>query len=77
MKVTIATPFVEWTKSDIVKYMLGKNIPYELTWTCYEPQINEKYYVPWKVCQACIERENAGIKNNLSSINKYMIKKDK
>jgi 7-cyano-7-deazaguanine synthase len=74
MKVTIATPFVEWTKSNIVKYMLEKNIPYELTWTCYEPQIDEEYYVPCKVCQACVERENAGIENNINNINKYKMR---
>lgn len=77
MKVTVATPFVEWTKSDIVKYMIEKNIPYELTWTCYEPQIEGEYYVPCNVCQACIERENAGTKNKISNINEYIIKKDK
>ena len=73
MKVNIATPFVEWTKSDIVKYMLEKNIPHELTWTCYEPQIEDESYVPCKVCQACVERENAGIENKIININKYKL----
>lgn len=75
MKVTVATPFVNWTKGDIVKYMVEKEIPYELTWTCYEPQIDGDYYVPCKKCQACIERENAGIKNNRKDINNYKIRK--
>lgn len=74
MEVTVATPFVDWTKSDIVKYMVEKEIPYELTWTCYEPQIEGEYYVPCKKCQACIERENAGIENNINDINKYVVK---
>lgn len=74
MKIDIATPFVEWTKSDIVKYMVEKNIPYELTWTCYEPEINGEYYLPCRVCQACIERENAGIKTNINNINEYNCK---
>ncbi len=73
MKVTVATPFVDWTKSDIVKYMVEKEIPFELTWTCYEPQIEGEYYEPCKKCQACIERENAGMENNISNINKYKI----
>lgn len=73
MKVTVATPFIDWTKSDIVKYMVEKEIPYELTWTCYEPQIEGEYYVPCKKCQACVERENAGIENNLKNVNKYRI----
>lgn len=75
MKVTVATPFVDWTKSDIVKYMVENKIPYELTWTCYEPQIAGEYYVPCKKCQSCIERENAGVKNNFLDINKYVIRK--
>lgn len=75
MKVTVATPFVDWTKSDIVKYMIEKKIPYELTWTCYEPQIDGKYYVPCLKCQACIERENAGLKNNFLDINEYAVRK--
>lgn len=74
MKINVATPFVEWTKSDIVNYMLEKNIPYEFTWTCYEPQIDVDYYVPCKVCQACVERENAGIENNINNINKYKMR---
>ncbi|MCG3709300.1 7-cyano-7-deazaguanine synthase [Aliarcobacter butzleri] len=73
MKVTVVTPFVDWTKSDIVKYMVEREIPYELTWTCYEPQIESEYYVPCKKCQACIERENAGIENSLTNINNYKI----
>jgi 7-cyano-7-deazaguanine synthase len=75
MKVTVATPFVDWTKDGIVKYMIEKDIPYELTWTCYEPQIEGEYYVPCKVCQACKEREKAGVENNLKDINKYKIRK--
>lgn len=74
MKVTVATPFVDWTKSDIVKYMLEKEIPYELTWTCYEPLIEGGNYVPCKKCQACIERESAGIENNINDINRYVVK---
>lgn len=71
IKVKVETPFVENTKADIVKYMIEKNIPYELTWTCYEPQMQDEYYIPCKECQACIERENAGINNNIININDY------
>ncbi|MDY0215115.1 MAG: 7-cyano-7-deazaguanine synthase [Bacilli bacterium] len=75
MKVTVATPFVDWTKSDIVKYMIENDFPYELTWTCYEPQREGEYYVPCKKCQACVERENAGIQNNIKNINIYKVLK--
>lgn len=73
MKVTLATSFIDWTKSDIVKYMVEKNIQYELTRICYEPQIDVEDYLPCKVCQTCIERENAGMENNICDINKYKI----
>ncbi|MGB6329509.1 MAG: 7-cyano-7-deazaguanine synthase [Halarcobacter sp.] len=73
MKVNVSTPFVEWTKSDVVKYMIEKKIPYELTWTCYEPKEENGYYIPCKKCHACVERENAGTKNNLQNINDYRI----
>lgn len=73
MKVIVETPFVEWTKSDIVKYMIDKKIPYELTWTCYEPQEENGYYIACKKCHACVERENAGSENETNNINNYKI----
>lgn len=76
INVTVATPFVEWTKSDIVRYMVEKEMPYELTWTCYEPQIEGKYYMPCKTCQACVERENAGARNKINNINNYKIRNE-
>lgn len=53
--------------------MIEKDIPYDLTWTCCEPKVEGEYYVPCKVCQACIERENAGLENNILNINAYKI----
>lgn len=73
MKVIVKTPFVDWYKSDIVKYMIDKMIPYELTWTCYEPKEENGFFVPCKECHACVERENAGIENNINDINEYKI----
>lgn len=35
-QLTIEAPFVELTKADVVKIGLELNVPYELTWSCYE-----------------------------------------
>lgn len=47
-------PFVEWSKADIVKKGLELNVPYELTWSCYEGRDK-----PCGVCATCIDRKRA------------------
>lgn len=53
-KVKIVAPFVNMHKSDIVKKGLELELPYELTWSCYEG----KDYSCGK-CGTCIDREKA------------------
>ncbi len=46
--------FVQWSKADIVRKGLELEVPYELTWSCYEG--GEK---PCGVCGTCIDRIRA------------------
>lgn len=53
-ELRMEAPFVEWSKADIVKKGLELNVPYELTWSCYEG--GDK---PCGVCATCIDRKRA------------------
>lgn len=53
-KLVLLTPFVHMTKGDIAKIGKELEVPYELTWTCYEG--GEE---PCGKCGACVERKEA------------------
>ena len=53
-QVKIVAPFVKLHKQDIVRKGLELNVPYELTWSCYEGH----EYACGK-CGTCIDREKA------------------
>lgn len=53
-QVKIVAPFVKLHKQDIVRKGLELNMPYELTWSCYEGH----EYACGK-CGTCIDREKA------------------
>ena len=57
--VEIKAPFVDMTKDEIVKLGLRLEVPYELTWSCYEG--NER---PCLSCGTCLERTEAFLLNN-------------
>ena len=57
----VEAPFVKLKKSDVVKIGLELNVPYELTWSCYEG--NEK---PCGICATCIDRREAFEKNGIA-----------
>ena len=59
-QLEIEAPFVEITKSDIIKIGLSLNVPYELTWSCYE---GNEY--PCGTCGTCIDRQEAFLKNRV------------
>ena len=53
-QLRIEAPFVNMTKAEVVKIGLELNVPYELTWSCYEGK--EK---PCGMCGTCIDRAEA------------------
>ena len=83
--IEIYSPYVNKFKSDIVADAIRMSVPWELTWTCYNPIVTELKDIepdanshPFKVspcnkCEACIERKNAGAKQGFPEINDYVI----
>lgn len=60
-KLTLHAPFISLTKKDIVEIGKKLNVPYELTWSCYEGKEQ-----PCGKCATCIDRENAFKLNGLT-----------
>lgn len=53
-QLKVVAPFVDMTKGDIVKIGIDLNVPYELTWSCYEGGNK-----PCGVCGTCRDRIKA------------------
>lgn len=60
-QLKVEAPFVGLTKKDIIKKGLELNVPYELTWSCYEG--GDK---PCGKCGTCIDRQKAFEENGIS-----------
>ncbi|MFQ6793052.1 MAG: 7-cyano-7-deazaguanine synthase QueC [Thomasclavelia sp.] len=56
----IKAPFVNLSKADVVKIGLELNVPYQLTWSCYEG--NEQ---PCGKCGTCLDRQEAFLKKGV------------
>ena len=53
-QLQIEAPFVSWTKAQVVRKGLELNVPYEMTWSCYEGGS-----MPCEVCGTCVDRMEA------------------
>lgn len=60
-QVEILAPFVNLTKADVVKKGLELNVPYELTWSCYEGHEHA-----CGKCGTCIDRLKAFEANHVA-----------
>ncbi len=67
--IRLWVPFLDMDKGDILTVGLAWKVPYELTWTCYDPQGPDPYgdYAACGKCGACQERlegfAKAGVKD--------------
>jgi len=59
-KVAVVAPFINRTKAEVVRKGLELNVPYELTWSCYEG--GEK---PCGICGTCLDRQKAFEENGV------------
>ena len=60
-QLRVEAPFVGMTKAEVVKIGLELNVPYGLTWSCYEGK--EK---PCMACGTCIDRTEAFRQNRVA-----------
>jgi 7-cyano-7-deazaguanine synthase len=65
-KVSICSPLINWNKSQVVKEGLRLNVPYQLTWSCYEG--GEK---ACGTCGTCIDRLKAFRDNDVEDPIEY------
>lgn len=59
-QLKIEAPFVTMTKAEVVKLGMELNVPYKLTWSCYEGK--EK---PCGICGTCVDRAEAFRQNGI------------
>jgi 7-cyano-7-deazaguanine synthase len=61
--IRLDTPFINKSKADIVTFGSKLQVPYELTWSCYDPQKNPNRGLPNFLhcgkCGTCVERIEA------------------
>lgn len=61
--VRVEAPFIDKTKEDIVRLGRELNVPFEMTWSCYNPVEHSPLHPgsgrPCGFCGACIARDKA------------------
>lgn len=59
-KISVERPLINMNKAEVVKTGLKLNVPYNLTWSCYEGKEKQ-----CGKCGTCIDRKNAFLKNGV------------
>ena len=65
-KIKVARPLINMNKAEVVKTGLEINVPYQLTWSCYEGGEEA-----CGQCGTCIDRLNAFKANGIEDPIKY------
>jgi 7-cyano-7-deazaguanine synthase len=77
VKISMYAPYKDFTKKEIIQDAIRLGLPYELTWTCYNPvtkqTLNGIRYKPCLKCEACHERQKAGDELGVTNINDYTL----
>jgi len=66
--VEVISPFINMSKTDILKEGLALNTPYYLTWSCYEGRLKA-----CGKCGSCVERLEAFKNNNVEDVLVYEV----
>tara|TARA_Y100001951_G_scaffold105192_1_gene120569 strand:+ start:1915 stop:2613 length:699 start_codon:yes stop_codon:yes gene_type:complete len=69
--VTMDAPFSEIDKTEIAKLGHALNVPFERTWSCYQPVATEDDYIHCGRCGTCVERIEAFTDSNVPDLTKY------
>ena len=78
VKVDVYAPYADVYKKGIIEDTIRLKVPYDMTWTCYDPirdlESEITKYVPCLECEACKEREIQAIGTLLEGkINQYCL----
>ncbi len=77
LSVQVYAPYADEFKETIVRDAVDLDVPYKLTWTCYDPVLttygDTDSYTPCLKCEACLERQVQGVKAEVDDINEYEI----
>jgi 7-cyano-7-deazaguanine synthase len=70
LRFAIHAPLIAMKKSEIIRQGSALGLDYSLTWSCYDPQLNEdQYLIPCGRCDSCLFRakgfQEAGIPDPL------------
>jgi 7-cyano-7-deazaguanine synthase len=77
VEISMYAPYKDFTKKEIIQDAIRLGLPYELTWTCYNPVVKETIngviYKPCLECEACHERQKSGEEVGVTDINDYSL----